>query len=364
MEISQLWDEMEQKLNDQHFWSFATNSHQSDFATKIELLFDMIADKKKDEDPLFTFLFFLGKSKDNFGPLWKLWLSIEQYYLTLCEWYKDKNLYHKVGYLITVGEHIGNLIKLSMEEKKNSFEAALNKKIQDSLNFDLEGLSYEKSGDYKKIEKLLVLFNVESIRCNESITEFYPFKSHKQTSWSLEHIHAQNSESLDKTRKDPWFKWLGYHKALIRELKVEEKNKETQEELTKLLSEISEFDTENLTWEKFNSLSKTIIDRFSENENEHSNELHSISNLALLSQPDNAALNNAVFEVKRREIIKMDKEGKYIPLCTRRVFFKYYNDKPSSQQYFFWSKDDRVNYLNEIKRTLKVYLKKETNQGN
>lgn len=55
----------------------------------------------------------------------------------------------------------------------------------------------------------------------------------------------------------------------------------------------------------------------------------------------------------------MDKEGKYIPLCTRRVFLKYYNDKPSSQQYHFWGKEDRDNYVKEIKKILNKYLPQE-----
>ena len=98
------------------------------------------------------------------------------------------------------------------------------------------------------------------------------------------------------------------------------------------------------------------FEKFSKNSDDHSDDLHSVSNLALLSQSDNAALNNSVFEVKRREIIKMDKKGCYIPLCTRRVFLKYYNDKPSIQQYYFWDKDDRNNYMNEIKSVLNDYL--------
>ena len=79
-----------------------------------------------------------------------------------------------------------------------------------------------------------------------------------------------------------------------------------------------------------------------------------------MSQPDNAALNNSVFEVKRRDIIEMDKKGNYIPICTRRVFLKYYNDKSSTQQYYFWGKEDRDNYLNEIKIVLEDYLPQST----
>jgi len=365
IEISQMWDEMEQKLGDEPFWSFITNAKQSDYATKIELLFEMIARKPKSEiDPLFTFLHFLRKSKGTPRSLWNLWLSIEQYYLTLCEWYKDKNLYHKVGYLITIGEDISELIIRSMAINKNMFEDDLDNKIKNSINFDIEGLSYENSGHYKKIEDLLLLFNVESIRNNQSISEFYPFKFHKHTHWSLEHIHAQNSEALDKTKKDPWFKWLHYHQSLIEELINDEKNKENIENLKKVLDEIKQFDNEKLNWEKFSSLSRDIIKIFSENTNNNFDDLHSVSNLALLSQSDNAALNNAVFEVKRREIIKMDRKGSYIPLCTRRAFLKYYNDKPSTQQYYFWGKEDRDNYLNEIKAVLKDYLPQENENLN
>ncbi len=360
MEISQLWDDIEQKLSDVHFWSFVTNAKKDEYSTKIELLFDVIAKKEKNEkDPLFTFLYFLGKSKDASQSLWNLWLSIEQYYLTLYEWYKDKNMYHKIGYLITVGENLRDFIELSMDEKKRDFESKLDEKIKNSINFSIEELNYENKSHYRNIEKVLLLFNVESIRKNQSITEFYPFKFHKNIHWSIEHIHAQNSESMDKTKKEHWFKWLNYHEKLIIELVEDGNNSEQINEWDQILEEIRQFNNEKLTWEKFSQLSNTIIVKFSEQSDNQTDDLHSIYNLALISQPDNAALNNSVFEVKRRDIIKMDKKGNYIPICTRRVFLKYYNDKPSTQQYYFWGKKDRKNYLNEIKTVLKEYLPKE-----
>lgn len=359
LEISQMWDEMELKLNDDDFWSFVTNAKKNGYSTKIELVFDMIADKKKEEDPLSTFLYFMNQSKDTSTSLWKLWIEIEKYYMTLCEWYKDKNLYHKVGYLITNGNNLRDLIESSMQERKDDFESVLDDLIRQSVDFDIEDLSYDSNSDYRKIEKILLLFNVESIRFNKSITEFYPFRFHKDTNWSLEHIHAQNSDSLDKTKKDPWLKWLEYHKNLIQELLTEGTDVERKTNLNDLFNKIQAVDKDKLTWEKFNSLSQDVIRCFSEQHDDHTNDMHSISNLALLSQPHNAALNNAVFEVKRREIISLDKNGTYIPICTKRVFLKYYNDKPSSQQYYFWGKDDRNNYLKEIKKVLKNYLPME-----
>ena len=288
--------------------------------------------------------------------LWELWISIEKYYLTLCEWYKDKNLYHKIGFLVADGENLRDLIELSMEEKKDNFESYINKRIQEIVNFEIETLNYEKDSDYKKIEKILLLFNVESIRKNDSIREFYPFKFHKNINWSIEHIHAQNSQSMDPNKKEPWFKWLNYHEKLITELVEEGLGIEKKDEWILILEEIKQFNNEKLTWGKFSQLSSTIIDKFSEHSDTQSNDLHSIANLALLSQSDNAALNNSVFEVKRRDIIEMDKKGNYIPICTRRVFLKYYNEKPSTQQFYFWGKEDRNNYLKEIKTVLKNYL--------
>src|SRR5690606_9392225 len=118
-------------------------------------------------------------------------------------------------------------------------------------------------------------------------------------------------------------------------------------ELQNILSEIQLYKEEKLTWEIFERLSQKIIAIFSEQNDTMINDPHKISNLALLGHNENAALNNSVFEVKRRAIINMDKEGSYIPVCTKRVFMKYYISKNKSQQYYFWGHDDRASYLEE-----------------
>ena len=137
---------------------------------------------------------------------------------------------------------------------------------------------------------------------------------------------------------------------------IEPNNRENIKEFEALIIEVDLLDKDRISWDKFNALSTQIIKEFTEVASEPNEDIHSISNLALLSQSDNSALNNSVFEVKRREIIKMDKEGKYIPICTRRAFLKYYNSKSSTEHYCFWSKEDRMNYLNEIKSVLRNYL--------
>lgn len=89
-------------------------------------------------------------------------------------------------------------------------------------------------------------------------------------------------------------------------------------------------------------------------------QMHTLDNLALLSCSDNAALSNSVFAVKRDKIIEMDKNGQFIPHCTKMVFLKYYSPSPDNQLYF-WSLDDRKLYIDAINRALANYLQEKIN---
>jgi len=50
----------------------------------------------------------------------------------------------------------------------------------------------------------------------------------------------------------------------------------------------------------------------------------------------------------------MDKEGYFIPICTRNVFLKYYSKNASHLH--FWGPEDRKDYYDEIIHTLQKYL--------
>ena len=86
--------------------------------------------------------------------------------------------------------------------------------------------------------------------------------------------------------------------------------------------------------------------------------MHSIANLALLDASDNAALSNSAFDVKRNKIVKMDKEGRFIPFCTKMVFLKYYSPSDKTDLHF-WGENDRKAYVREMKKVLTPYLPKE-----
>ena len=83
--------------------------------------------------------------------------------------------------------------------------------------------------------------------------------------------------------------------------------------------------------------------------------MDSIANLALLDGGDNSALSNSVFAVKRAAILERDREGSYIPVCTRNVFLKYYSPADEHQMHF-WSASDREHYLGAMVAILPRYL--------
>ena len=88
--------------------------------------------------------------------------------------------------------------------------------------------------------------------------------------------------------------------------------------------------------------------------------MHTLSNMTLLTVEENAALSNSTFDVKRKKIIEMDKNGEYIPICTKNIFMKYYSS--SDTKLHFWSEADRIGYINAINNTL--YGKTDADEKN
>lgn len=364
IEIAKLWDEIENKLNgeDEKFWAFITNKPRNKYETKIELLLDIITNKNEDkQDPYFTFTKFLEEQQHS--PLLTIWDKIEQFYSTISDWYSDNELYHKIGYLVSarsVGSYKGvNLAELvtkalNKDSTKDSFKSYIDNLIQKSIDWNFKELRYDEDPD--KIFNILLLLNVETNYLSEY--EPYPFKFHKSKNWSLEHIHARNSEKFDKTKKEQWLEWLKHHLPIL-ENRLSSLNVEDTNEIENVITQVKGYlsNPENLRWEKFDILFNEMHQFFNQNDDSLERDLDSLSNLALLGMNDNAALNNSIFEVKYRKIIEMDKEGKFIPICTRRVFMKYYNDNSTSQQHYFWSENDRQGYFANIENTLQKYNK-------
>lgn len=84
--------------------------------------------------------------------------------------------------------------------------------------------------------------------------------------------------------------------------------------------------------------------------------MHGIENLALLTTKNNSSLSNGPFIEKREKIIEMDKNGEFIPICTKNVFLKYYTNTKKLSDVYFWSKQDQEDYKGSIIKILENFL--------
>lgn len=348
-EISLQWDNMEKELHDDSLWYFLTNRTNMRYQTRIDLILDLISEKPADNREKY-YTFFKIDEIGRTMSLDDLWRKIQQTFLILKDWYENHELYHKIGYLIASEKMtLQEIFKISAGKTKKEFRGTLDSYIRESIAIqgNYADLSYEKPLDYKRISTLLLLFNVESVRLNGEHTQWFPFDKFKfdkkgKVAWSLEHIHAQQSEGL--RTQEMWKEWLGLHIPSV---------KNVSEDVALVEAMQAAIDNPKLERTEFDELQQRVIDLLSVQGN--TEYLHSISNLALLRSDDNAALNNSTFDVKRNLIVNMDKEGQYIPFCTKMVFLKYYTPSEDNQLHF-WGQADRKAYVKALNKVLAPYL--------
>ena len=354
LEIALQWDTIEREMHEEDFWYFLTKKKAEAYDTRIELLFDFIASKRANQkDPLSTFLYY-NERKENGKSLSELWEEILRYYYRLKEWFKKDALYHRIGYLVASGHMTMNqIVDVTIDKRKTVQERILDEEIKKSVRFSrvhYSELRYDTT--YDNISRLLLLFNVVSVMNNTHSR--FPFKIYNTEQWSLEHIHPQHPEEMKNDQK-LWKDWMAIQKLSIEELPTTDDWKREQKE--SLIAEIDAFlNKERVVKEDFRPLSERVIARLSDNSEEDLT--HSLSNMALLSKSQNSALNNSLFDAKRREIIEMDKKGEFIPYCTRNVFLKYYTD-PKKVQMMKWSKADREGYIAAMNKVLEQYKAEE-----
>lgn len=332
LEIASEWDRMEYALQDDAFWYFV-NKEENKLDTRIEFIFNQMADKTTNADEYFTFRYFSEKFKDNSNSetVEKNWQEIKKYYLTLEEWFADRELYHKIGFLITSGVDINKILDYRSGNTKIGFRENLDQRIKSKVNVQLKDLEYKKN----YVQDVLLLHNILTTLRSDDISLRFPFDKYKDKNkgdWSIEHIHAQSSKEI--TEIDDFENW---YQTIDKEVSTS----------TELRAQIEEFER-NPDKNKIPSLVENISALFGETE------VHSIDNLALLSKVDNSKLNNGLFPVKRARIIELEKEGAFIPICTKKVFQKYYDG--CTKQITKWEEADRESYFNDIKDTLIKYL--------
>ena len=351
-EVAAQWDGIERDLQRDEIWAFVASHESADadaqYSTRISLLLDTLACKPVKNPPrYFTFDELRGKVEKDCLTFWETVVAL---HAQILGWFEEPQRYNKIGFLVAAGSTFGDVLNLTKGKSKQAFDQSLNEAIQIRLKVkhdSWQALEYENSSDYPKLLNLLLLFNVLSTR------ERFPFNRHAQQHWTLEHIHAQNAQALVKAEQ--WNTWLEEHQRALKVLPAD------TAELARLLSDIDIFMPDlvsNLAGkpvgglgDRFNALSARVESTLSRDNAPD----HTIANLALLSHGDNAALGNAVFEVKRQAVLQLDRAGDYIPVCTRNVFLKYYANADAVQPHF-WGHLDKTSYLRELEIKLQDYF--------
>ncbi len=210
--MAEEWNIIEQKLQRDDFWYFlGASSYGKEYETRIEFIFDLIADWNKDAENYHTFNYFqkqIEKAGQKKGAE-NVWKTVKDYFRELEYWYNDRILYHLIGFLIDCGYTIDRLMNLrgeSVEDgsgavvtvklKKDEFIVKIEKEVGEAMS-DISSLEDIKFPD-PKIKKVLLLFNVLSVIENERSDIKFPFDKYKKESWDKEHIASR----MDKDKQE------------------------------------------------------------------------------------------------------------------------------------------------------------------
>lgn len=328
--IAEQWSAIERRLADDRFWYFLTNAEPEEYPTRIDLLFEVITGKKQ-SDRYAAYDDVEGRLRKALGTaapqgksaappktLGAFWSeTVMAPFQELLRFYRDAELYPLLGVLIAMKQDLRDL--RAIWQQSGSKSLFIRRLMQEQL-LPLIGRPRESAAggaalgpqDIRELVEaarydtgpeaarcILLLHNVLTAK---SRGERFSFSDYKKNSWSLEHICPQNPPPTS-SKKEPPKASPGGASALA-----------------------------------------------PEEDAAHAARLHGIGNLALLDRADNILLANAGFEDKRRQIIALDRAGRFIPVCTRHVFLKYYS--PAAKQPNRWTLADAAAYTDDIVTTL------------
>lgn len=366
-ELASEWDNIENQLHEPDFWYFiCDHDYYKNLDTRIDLLIDLTnkITPKKDWDGMEAYRhyeneFLVENQLD--------WESIKQTFNKLNEWYRDKQLYHFVGYIIVTRlRKLSEIIKLSKGKSKVDFNKDLTdiikgelkrtKKVEDNKVqqiYDLDAINYED--DRVECQNLLLLLNVQYFLNNSSNNKF-PFDLYKSEFWSVEHINPQNPKDFKTVGQI--VKWLASFKNYY--TKHQEESNNIVEEITDLLEILDHPENINRKLSELR-ISKDINEKLQLVTEKITNdlELHGIANLALLDRSTNSKLGNNIFIDKRKVVLDLyysaKEKGVFIPECTKDVFTKNFSKENENISDEFFALKDMSDYKVHLKNQLDFY---------
>ena len=387
-EIATEWDDIEAKLQDEKFWLFLNDTNYQP-SSKIEFIFKLLADKwnEFETQSLVKYNLIDGKpkhyeflvfdkylsnkraafsdkdedGKDILEPVNEIWKDIKEIFSIFYEWYNNHNLFHYIGFLLAIEKNKEELIRdlIDLKLTKTDFEDNIKNRIANSVKINkkdkesgiikqLNQIAYGE--DNQEIIKVLLLFNVDALVKHKKENAKFPFHLYKKEKISsIEHIHPQNPPSIDAD-EDRARIWLSQHKTSLSSMK--EFAGSNKDEIDNVLQQTDSL-LINYDKEVFKSLFTQTLDLYIKISGFKESELHTLYNLSLVDKDTNSQLNNSFFDIKR-EILKENKLGRYVPICTQRVFSKYYSN--SSKEMIFWNNDDRQAYFKAIESVYLLFI--------
>ncbi len=360
-ELASQWDNIEYSLQNNDFWLFI-NKELNTKVTRIEFIFELIAHNYLigDNEHIISFKETLNpkidvyyvfhiinhmlnfdyrdeemKLKININEY--IWSKVNDYFRILNEWYENRDLFHKIGFLITQGakEHtILNFISKYKKYNKTIFIKCLNREIRSLFKkIEISKLSYAENKDHDKIKKTLLMFNIQTILNNKDSNMKFQFDRFKNDNWDIEHIRSQKDKYPDKKEKEKWIDdMLSFDTSII----------QSKDEILEMKDE------------EYKIFYNEMYDKLEKDSGEDFDK-HSIGNLALLDAKTNRSYGNAFFQIKRKSILDNDMNGTFVPICTKNVFMKYYTE--NIQHIKVWDYYDALNYEEKIIEVLAPYIK-------
>ena len=405
--VARQWDEIERKLQEPFFWDFIYdfNNVGMSYETRIEYLFDLLANKEKSNSDrcYFTFEFYdslFQKNKENGDDaiefVNKEWKRVRELIQTMQDWYDNKTYYHYIGYLISQGHSVNEIKNIQFPQDKDGKALPVPKKA-DFIK-KLEELIRKQTSSYeskhlmksqKGLTPTLLLFNVLTVLDNSEKSDRFPFHYYKHTTWNEEHV-APNTP-FDPNKKSRCFQFaaqmleyytdISYFEVIegltainIKRPRNERKNNEqlvseaieiVKPKYDEYISQMEDSNTcksllqiflargnnqEELSQEVYNQIiaSMGIKDLNSEDD-----ERDFIWNQVLLDEGTNKSYGNAIFPYKRMRVIKNTTRGVFVPVGTYNVFVKAYSHRMTNM--LEWDENDALRYLAEIFKTLNRY---------
>lgn len=354
------WDDMGKKFQNEEFWNMIAPKG-ADYSNRLDLLFDFIKDCSGNGKGS-AYRFYYKKmhglfTSPDINKVEELWTEVKQYFDTLCKWHENVHKHNFIGYLIENGEDLANIYS----------SPDLETKIRKGLGLEnvdeIDTLRYYDNEGYKKIRKVLLLFNV--LTCDKFGQKF-PFNLYRDNTFDVEHVNSQTDNPIEKIdEKIAWVK-----QQAIPCLWIDRNETDTNGILTSGAREARDLITEGVqflrdvklnnnrdTGSKFKGY-RTAVEYYyaSGNRNTGMFEKDAIGNLALLNSSINREYKNALFPQKLRTLKRSDQEGVYIPLCTKYMFLKYYSNPQANVSAFSmmrWRQEDQDEYTEAIKESIR-----------